>query len=131
MKRSSLVLAVAVLSFVACGTFARAAAPKDYSQISIGFAGMTLNNEFHITLANGAKEKAKELTFENMSGYTVAVIPLTIEWGGFSLAPGQRMKLKDIDNPDFRYEPSERVQEGSASTERYIVFVDAPPSEGI
>ena len=77
-----------------------------------------------------SKEKAKELTFENMSGYTVAVIPLTIEWGGFSLAPGQRLKLKDIDNPDFRYEPSERVQEGSASTERYIVFVDAPPSEG-
>lgn len=27
----------------------------------IGFAGMTLNNEFHITLANGAKLKAAEL----------------------------------------------------------------------
>ncbi|GHV62223.1 LacI family transcriptional regulator [Spirochaetia bacterium] len=31
------------------------------SDIRIGFVGMTLNNEFHITLANGAKEKAKEL----------------------------------------------------------------------
>ncbi len=77
-----------------------------------------------------SREKAKRVTFENMSGYTVAVIPLTIEWGGFTLAPGQRVKLKDIDNVDYRYEPSERVQEGIASTERYIVFVDAPPSEG-
>ena len=77
-----------------------------------------------------SREKAKRVSFENASGYVVSVIPLTIEWGGFTLAPGQRVKLKDIDNVDFRYEPSDRVQEGSASTERYIVFVDAPPSEG-
>lgn len=29
--------------------------------IYIGFAGMTLNNEYHITLANGAKAKAEEM----------------------------------------------------------------------
>ncbi|MDR3211329.1 MAG: sugar ABC transporter substrate-binding protein [Planctomycetota bacterium] len=34
---------------------------KNYADINIGFAGMTLNNEYHITLANGAKAKAKEL----------------------------------------------------------------------
>lgn len=30
-------------------------------EIYIGFAGMTLNNEYHVTLANGAKKKAEEL----------------------------------------------------------------------
>lgn len=34
---------------------------KDIKDIQIGFVGMTLNNEFHITLANGAKAKAAEL----------------------------------------------------------------------
>lgn len=34
---------------------------KANSDINIGFVGMTLNNEYHVTLANGAKEKAKEL----------------------------------------------------------------------
>ena len=38
-----------------------ASSVKDYSDIKIGFVGMTLNNEYHITLANGAQEKAKEL----------------------------------------------------------------------
>lgn len=75
-----------------------------------------------------SKEKAKELTFNNQSHYTVNVISLTIEWGSFGLAPGQRVKFKDIDNPDFRYEPEWAVQEGSDSTDRYIVFVNAPPS---
>ncbi len=60
MKKFSLALAVAAFVAVACCT-AHAAAPKDYRDISIGFAGMTLNNEFHITLANGAREQAKEL----------------------------------------------------------------------
>jgi len=75
-------------------------------------------------------EKAKELTFVNQSAYVVQVIPLTIEWGAFALAPGDRQKLKDIDNPDFRFEPESLVQEGINSEERYVVFVNALPSEG-
>jgi hypothetical protein len=77
-----------------------------------------------------SKEKAKEVIFENQSRYTVNVISLTIEWGSFALAPGQRVKLKDIENVDYRYEPTWKVQEGSASTVRYIVFVDALPGIG-
>lgn len=34
---------------------------KDLKDIKLGFVGMTLNNEFHITLANGAKAKAEEM----------------------------------------------------------------------
>jgi hypothetical protein len=78
-----------------------------------------------------SKEKAKEVIFENQSRFTVNVISLTIEWGSFGLAPGQRVKLKNIENVDYRYEPSWRVQEGSASTPRYIVFVDSPPQSGL
>lgn len=36
-------------------------AAKAPSDITLGFVGMTLNNEYHITVANGAREKAKEL----------------------------------------------------------------------
>lgn len=36
-------------------------AAKDDGGITIGFVGMTLNNEYHISVANGAKEKAAEL----------------------------------------------------------------------
>ena len=34
---------------------------KELADITLGFVGMTLNNEFHITLANGARAKAAEL----------------------------------------------------------------------
>ncbi|MBU1694565.1 MAG: hypothetical protein KKC51_11460 [Verrucomicrobia bacterium] len=67
------------------------------------------------------------LTFENASRFTVQVIPLTTEWGGFSVAPGEIVKLDDIRDVDYRFEPADNVQEGSASTERYIIFVDAAP----
>lgn len=74
-------------------------------------------------------KKANRLTFENASRFTIQVIPLTTEWAGFTLAPGDRVRLNDIRDVDYRYEPEGAVQEGSASSERYIVFVDAPPSE--
>lgn len=60
MRKISILLSAAVLLVALCGV-ARAAQPKDYKDITIGFAGMTLNNEFHITLANGAREQAREL----------------------------------------------------------------------
>lgn len=69
------------------------------------------------------------LRFENASGYLVHVISLTTEWPGFPLEQGQRVKLNNIQNPDFRFEPSYRVQLGSASTERDVVFVDAVPEK--
>ena len=75
------------------------------------------------------KEKARELHFINSSHYVVYVIPLTIEWGGFALPPGGDVKFKDIRDVDYRYEPKNKVQEGTASTDRYIVFVDSPPEE--
>ena len=75
------------------------------------------------------ESKAYRLTFENASRSTVQVIPLTTEWGGFTLAPGEIKKLNDIRDVDYRFEPEGEVQEGSASTERYIIFVDTPPTE--
>ncbi|MDR1611213.1 MAG: sugar ABC transporter substrate-binding protein [Planctomycetota bacterium] len=59
-KSSSIAIAFAVVLGLGAG-LAQAGAPKRNSDIRIGFAGMTLNNEFHITLANGAKAKAREL----------------------------------------------------------------------
>ena len=76
---------------------------------------------------DNTKEKAKELTFDNQSRYTVEVIPLTIEFTAFYMASGERRTFKDIANPDFRYEPTWKVAEGSESTDRYVVFVDALP----
>ncbi len=35
------------------------AASGNYGDKTIGFVGMTLNNEYHITLANGAKVEAE------------------------------------------------------------------------
>jgi hypothetical protein len=67
------------------------------------------------------------LTFENMSSRTVQVIPLTSEWGAFTLAPGEMKKLYDIRDVDYRLRPDARVQEGSASTDRYVIIVDSPP----
>lgn len=77
MKRSiALFLALGMIFLAGCsGTTSSAppapapgssseAAPDaapDNSDITVGFVGMTLNNEFHITVANGAREKAKEL----------------------------------------------------------------------
>ena len=71
-----------------------------------------------------------QLRFENASSYSVMVYSLTTEWAGFPLDPGMVVVLEDIQNVDYRFEPTDRVQEGSASTTRDVVFVNAPPSEG-
>ena len=41
------------------------AASGNYGDKTIGFVGMTLNNEYHITLANGAKVEAEAKAFGN------------------------------------------------------------------
>ena len=70
-----------------------------------------------------------QLRFENASSYSVMVLSLTTEWAGFPLDPGMVVVLEDIQNVDYRFTPEDRVKEGSASTERDVVFVNAPPSE--
>lgn len=71
-----------------------------------------------------------DLTFENRAGRSVGVIPLTSEWAGFTLKPGEKKKLYDIRDVDYRLRPDSWFQLGSASTERYIIIVDAPPTPG-
>ena len=75
------------------------------------------------------QEKAKQLKFENRSVFAVAVISLTTEWGGFMLPPGATVKLDNIKNVDWIYEPEDKVQEGSSSKERHVIFVNAPPAK--
>lgn len=70
-----------------------------------------------------------KLVFENMSHFVVTVYPLTIHFTPFSMAPGEKVTLKNIPNPDFRFEPTKWVQEGKESTDRHVVFVDAVPED--
>ena len=70
----------------------------------------------------------KPLHFVNSSSYSVIITSLSIEWTGLVLAPGQDRKMTDIRDVDFMYEPANLVQEGFASTDRYIVFVNAEPA---
>ena len=65
------------------------------------------------------------LQFVNSSSYVVTVTSLSTEWVGFALAPGQERKLSGIRDVDYTFSPDEWVQEGSATTERYVVFVNA------
>ena len=56
-KLFAILLALALV--VALGTTAFAEAPAaDYSDKTIGFCGMTMNNEYHIVVANAAKAEA-------------------------------------------------------------------------
>ena len=71
----------------------------------------------------------RPLQFVNSSDYVVKVVSLSAELTGFNLAPGERRKMTDIRDVDFYFEPEDKVQEGSASTERFIVFVNAEPEE--
>ena len=68
-----------------------------------------------------------KMVFENRSHRAVSVIPLTIEFEAFGMYPGDKVTLHDIENPDFRYEPADYVQEGTESEDRYVIFVDALP----
>ena len=74
-------------------------------------------------------EDVYDLSFQNLSSHTVSVVSLTTEWGSFSLAPGETVVLSDIRNVDYVFEPKTRVQEGSNSEEREVVFVNAPPKD--
>lgn len=71
----------------------------------------------------------ESLHFVNSSAYTVTVTSLSIEWTGFTLAPGDDRKLSGIRDVDYTFEPSDRVKTGFASTDRYIVFVNAEETE--
>ena len=76
------------------------------------------------------KEKAKRLTFENQSSYVLVIQPLTIEWNGFSLPPGEKKTLHDIDNIDHyvKSPSSSKVKRAIASKPRYVIYVNAEPS---
>lgn len=64
------------------------------------------------------------LEFINSSSFTVVVTSLSIEWTGFVLQPGERRKMEGIRDVDYTFYPNTRVQEGFATTDRYIVFVN-------
>ena len=65
------------------------------------------------------------LHFVNSSSFVVTVTSLSTEWVGFALAPGQDRKLSGIRDVDYTFSPEKWVKEGSATTERYVVFVNA------
>ncbi len=77
-----------------------------------------------IGLAGCEDYNSQPLEFVNASAYTVTVTSLSIEWVGFVLAPGQKRKMEGIRDVDYEFYPETRVQEGFASTDRYIVFVN-------
>lgn len=79
-------------------------------------------------IGDSEEDEVYDLSFKNMSSHRVSVVSLTTEWGSFSLAPGETVKLRNIRNVDYYFEPKTRVQEGSDSSEREVVFVNAPPS---
>ncbi len=71
-----------------------------------------------------SNKDAKKLKFTNSSTYGVQVIPLTTEWSGFYMEPGEEVSLKDIRDVDYTFQPEFRVKKGSASTERHVIFVN-------
>ncbi len=82
-----------------------------------------------VSLAGCEDYDEQPLEFINSSSYTVFITSLSIEWTGFALAPGQRQKLTKIRDVDYSFEPDHLVEEGFASTARYIVFVDIEREE--
>lgn len=82
-----------------------------------------------VGLAGCEDYDTKPLEFLNSSDYVVHVRSLSIEWNGFALAQGESRKMTDIRDVDYTYEPADKVQEGFASTARFIVFVNAEPAE--
>lgn len=78
----------------------------------------------------GCDDYDKEpLQFINSSSYIITIESLSSEWIGFALAPGQEKKLSGIRDVDYAITPKKYVKKGSASTARYIVFVDIPRDE--
>lgn len=72
----------------------------------------------------GDDDDDRDLKFVNASHQTVEVIPFTREWSGFTLAPGEKIVIRDVTTLDFRVRPDATVQESSASTDRHVIFVD-------
>lgn len=72
-KWLSLIVALVLACSLSIGALAEAA-PEDYSDLYIGFVGMTLNNEFHIVLANAAQQEAEKygIKLEIQAGATHA-----------------------------------------------------------
>jgi hypothetical protein len=70
------------------------------------------------------------LEFVNASSFTVVITSLSIEWTGFVLQPGEKRKMEGIRDVDFTFYPDTRVQEGFATTDRYIVFVNIDTDGG-
>ena len=93
-------------------------------RVLVGIAAIVWISILVGCLESGSSSTARRLTFINNSTYRVEVIPLTTEWGGISLAPGDVVRLGKVRDLDWRYEPVTRVQEGSASTERTVIFVN-------
>lgn len=60
-KWLSLFVALVLASTLCFGALAEAAPVKDVKDLYLGFVGMTLNNEFHIVLANAAQKEADKL----------------------------------------------------------------------
>ena len=60
-KWLSLFVALVLASTLCFGALAEAAPVKDVKDLYLGFVGMTLNNEFHIVLANAAQQEADKL----------------------------------------------------------------------
>jgi hypothetical protein len=70
----------------------------------------------------------RSLRFENASSFTVTVISQSTQWGGVTLAPGERVKIGNVRDLDYRWFPPTRVVKGGASSDRDVIFVNAPPS---
>ncbi len=87
------------------------------SVLTVGLTGCELDNN-----------KARNLALDNVSRHQVRVIPLTTEWEGVTLAPGENRTLKGVSNPDFTWEPLDRVMLGASSSARNAIFVDKAPN---
>ena len=75
-KWMALLTAMVLLSTLCIGALAEEQSTEypDYSDMFIGFVGMTLNNEFHIVLANAAQQEAEKygIQIEVQAGATHA-----------------------------------------------------------
>lgn len=71
--------------------------------------------------SNSQKER---VVFVNKSSYTVHVIPQAhSNWSGFSLDPGEKLKLNQPSDVFFTYEPRYRVDVGQNENGR-VLFIN-------
>ena len=67
------------------------------------------------------------LTFENASRSLVYVYALSTAWSDFVLPPGEIVKMKNIRDTDYRYEPKNKVQERQRFLGTIHYFRRCPP----